>query len=292
LVFDYQYFRRMILSPNPWVGSMAAVAIVSGLPLVVTLLMARRELAVRRLLPQLTALGAGAVLGAAVAHLIPEAIASGQALASVAGFVAVGFVAFWGIERALAGHDHAHAHGVALGAPSAHDSASSEASCEHLPKYGATSHSHHRAKMLVPIAFAGDAAHNLVDGMLIAAGFLASPEFGFLTLFAVALHELPREVGTFSLFVHGGVRPMRAVAYNAITAVIAMAGAAVTLLVGSQITAITAWLLPIAAGAFLYIAQAVGRASLHDEHEEPVHWGRLGWSVTGLGLMVASAAFA
>jgi zinc and cadmium transporter len=146
--------------------------------------------------------------------------------------------------------------------------------------------------MLVPIAFAGDAAHNLVDGMLIAAGFLASPEFGFLTLFAIALHELPREVGTFSLFVHGGVRPMRAVAYNAITAVIAMAGAAVTLLVGSQITAITAWLLPIAAGAYLYIAQAVGRASLHDVHEDPAHWGRLGWSVTGLGLMVASAAFA
>ncbi len=276
---------------TPWAGTLAAIGMVSGLPLAVTVLLARREGAVRRVLPQLTALGAGAVLGAAIAHLIPEAVASGQPTSRISALVAVGFVGFWAIERALAGHDHAHAHGMALGSPSAHASAIGEARCEHLEQHH-ESRSQRRARTLVPLAFVGDATHNLVDGILIAAGFLAKPEIGLLTLFAVALHELPREVGTFSLFVHGGVRPMRAVAYNAVTAVVALAGAAATLIVGAHVTALTTWLLPVAAGSYLYIAQAVGRASLHDQHEEPARWDRLGWSAAGLGLVVASAALA
>lgn len=278
----------MLTSLGPWIGSLTAIALISSLPLLVTLLLARRETTVRRHLPQLTAFGAGAVFGAAVVHIIPEALSSGQSAWAVALSVFGGFAAFWGIERALAGHDHAHAHGVALGAPSAHDSASSEAECEHL---------HHRdqdvsakSRRLVPMAFAGDAAHNLVDGMLIAAGFLTDPSVGVLTVLAVALHELPREIGTFGLFVHGGVHPMRAVAFNAITAVVSLAGAALTLVVGQQVTSAATWLLPVAAGTYLYIAQAVGRASLHDQHEEPAHWGRLGWVAAGTALMVASAA--
>jgi zinc and cadmium transporter len=277
----------MIDQLGPWTGSLLAVALISALPLAVTYVMARRESSMRLHLPQLTLFGAGAVFGAAVLHIIPESIEAAGAILPVAGAVIAGYLIFWMIERALAGHDHAHAHGVPLGAPSAHSDASSEAECRHLHQ------PHTPAKgmrALVPMTLAGDAIHNVVDGMLIAAGFLATPQIGLLTLLAVALHELPREVGTFSLFVHGGIKPMRAVGYNLITAVLAMIGASVTLLVGTRVADISTWLLPIAAGTYLYIAIAVGRASLHDRRADPAHMTRLGWGASGFVLMAISAA--
>lgn len=277
-----------------WTGTFLSVALVSGLPLLVTLVMAKQEAALRRWLPQLTSFGAGAVFGAAVGHLIPESLRMGQSTMSVAIGAAAGFLVFAGIEKALAGHDHAHAHGVPLGAPSAHDSDSSEAECVHLhptpPSVAAHQHSHSaKARALAPMAFVGDALHNFVDGALIAAGFLAQPSVGILTLMAVALHELPREVGTFSLFVHGGIRPMRAVMYNLVTAGVALLGATLTLVLGHELANLTTLLLPFAAGTYLYIAQVVGRSSLHDRHADPTHWNRLGWSAAGTAIMLAFA---
>lgn len=272
-----------------WSSTLLAVAVVSGLPLLVTLVMASQEASLRRWLPHLSAFGAGTVFGAAVGHLIPESLRAGQSPVSVAVGVVVGYVVFALIERALASHDHAHAHGVPLGAPSAHDSDSSEAECVHLHPTPASQQSAHGARALAPMAFLGDALHNFVDGALIAAGFLANPSIGILTLVAVGLHELPREVGTFGLFVHGGIRPMRAVMYNLVTAGVAMVGAALTLAVGERLADLTTLLLPFAAGTYLYIAQVVGRSALHDRHLDPTHWGRVAWSAAGTALMLLFA---
>ena len=291
---------------GPWSSSILAVFLVSALPLAVTLLMAQREEVIRRALPQLTAFGAGAVLAAAVGHIIPEALASGQSVAMVALLVVVGYGLFWAIERILAGHDHAHAHGIALGAPSAHENDVSTANCEHLHPLRAdrsttarvslsspsTGHSHRDGthnSALVTMTFVGDSIHNLVDGMLIAASFLAGPSVGILTLLAVALHELPREVGTFSLFVHGGVKPLRAVGYNLVTAVVAMLGAVLTLLVGERVASMGAWLLPIAAGTYIYIALIVGRSALRERQSAPIVWSRLGWTGLGMAITLGSA---
>ena len=272
---------------NPWLSSYLAIVVVSGLPLIVAFVLARNAKTLTLWLPQLTALGAGAVFGAAVAHLIPEALGRGQSVVQVALGTLVGFAIFALVERLLAGHDHAHAHGVPLGAPSAHHSDSSEADCVHLHPTPQHSPSVKSAKTLAPLALAGDAIHNFVDGSLIAAGFLADPSVGLLTLLAVGLHELPREMGTFGLFVHGGIRPMRAVAYNALTAVLALVGATVTLMAGTRWSATVALLLPVAAGTYLYIAFIVGRASMHDRHGDRSHWTRLAWSAAGTALMLA-----
>ncbi|MBL0169633.1 MAG: ZIP family metal transporter [Gemmatimonadaceae bacterium] len=272
-----------------WTSTFLSVALVSGLPLLVTLLMARQEALLRRWLPHMTAFGSGTVFAAAVGHLIPESLRMGQSWLAVATGVVAGYAAFALIERALAGHDHAHAHGVPLGAPSAHDSEASEAECVHLHPTPISHPAVHASRALAPMAFFGDAVHNFVDGALIAAGFLAEPTVGILTLIAVGLHELPREVGTFALFVHGGIRPMRAVMYNLITAGVAMVGAGLTLLIGHRMANLTTLLLPFAAGTYLYIAQVVGRSALHDRHDDPTHWGRLAWSGVGAALVLALA---
>lgn len=305
---------------SPWVSSLLAISIVSGIPLAVTLLLARRERLVSRIVPQLTALGSGALLGAATMHLIPEALDAGRSSLAVFVGVVAGYVTFALVERLLASHDHAHAHGLELGAPErpaseaahanhdhsthSHDAHSYDAHSHDAQSYGAPSreahdeHDHHHdahsrksAAALVPLAFTGDAIHNLVDGMLIAAGFLTDPAFGFLTALAIGLHELPRELGTFGLFVHGGVHPMRAVAYNLVTALISFIGAAATLLVGSHMARLGENILPFAAGSYLYIAVAVGIPALTRNRDGSSRTARAGFLAAGIVLMGVSSFF-
>lgn len=279
---------------SPWISSALAISIVSGIPLAVTFLLAKRENVVRKFVPQLTAVGSGALLGAATMHLIPEALDSGRSAVGVFVGVVVGYLTFALVERLLASHDHAHAHGIELGAPERPGAVSRPHM--HDDEHG-HDHDHHasneRARKssaaLVPLAFTGDAIHNLVDGMLIAAGFLTNPGFGFLTAVAIGLHELPREVGTFGLFVHGGVHPMRAVVYNLVTALIAFVGAAATLLVGSHMARLGENILPFAAGSYLYIAVAVGIPSLARHRDGSPRASRAVFLVVGFALMGASA---
>lgn len=249
----------------------------------------------RRYLPQMSAAGAGAVLAAALGTILPEALAAAPALVVAVG-TGVGFAAFWAIEQLLARHDHAHAHGLALGAP---DSNPSQHGTEPA-RAGAHRHDHDlenthsadaHATALVPLTFTGDALHNFVDGVLIAAGFLSGTSVGVLTLMAVALHELPRELGTFGILVHGGVPAMRAVRYNLATGIISLGGALLTLAVGATLAASVApYVLPLAAGTYLYIGAMVLRSALRDTGWAPtsVRWGRLVWATVGAsGALVA-----
>jgi zinc and cadmium transporter len=93
--------------------------------------------------------------------------------------------------------------------------------------------------------------------MLIAATFLTDPAVGVLTTVAVSLHEVPRELGSFGVFVHGGVPVGRAVRYNVVTALLSAAGAAGVLAAGPHAAGLARALLPFAAGNFLYIAASL-----------------------------------
>jgi len=255
-----------------WFRTLLAVALVCAVPLVITMLLASNERLVRRMLPNLLSFGVGVLLASAMLHLLPEALTHSPPL--TVGLIAlVGFAGFAGIERLLEGHDHGHVHGLAMGVPGP----------EHAPEQVHVLPPASRS--LLPIAFGADVLHNFLDGILIAATFLIRPELGLLTALAIGLHELPRELGTFGLFVHGGLTPRRAVLFNALTAVFAMAGAAITLLVGSAAEQIAVYALPFAAGTMLYIALSVGRAVLPPvEGVLPIR--RMGWLAAG-GTMVA-----
>ncbi|MEP6833333.1 MAG: ZIP family metal transporter [Gemmatimonas sp.] len=280
----------IIIRMSPWISSLLAIAVVSGIPLAVTALLATQERAVRSIVPQLTALGSGALLGAATFHLIPEALAAGRTPFFVLVGITIGYLAFALVERMLASHDHAHSHGLELGAPeSPHGVTTAFDGGAVFVAHGEHLSSQQIAARMVPLAFAGDAIHNLVDGMLIAAGFLANPGFGFLTAMAIGLHELPREVGTFGLFVHGGVHPLRAVAYNAFTAIVSFLGAAVTLLVGTHMASFGENILPFAAGSYVYIAVAVGIPSVVRQKNGAPRLSRALFLVAGFALMAVSA---
>jgi zinc and cadmium transporter len=217
-----------------WYNTLLAVAVVSALPLLGIAALAFDEALIRRAVPWLASFAAGALLGAAFFHLIPDALARHPAPGLVPASVLAGYASFFVLERLLHAHGHTHRTGHGMGNAVAA-----------------------RREALVALNFAGDALHNLIDGMLIAASFLADPSIGIVTTVAVSLHEVPREFGTFGVFVHGGLSPRRAVLYNVLTGGVALAGAAATLAVGAHVASFAAMLLPFAAGNFIYIGASI-----------------------------------
>jgi zinc and cadmium transporter len=111
----------------------------------------------------------------------------------------------------------------------------------------------------------GDGLHNFLDGLIIAAGFLAGSEIGLVTTLAVAFHEIPQEIGDFGVLVHGGITRAKALMFNFATAVTAVAGGVIGYFLIPEIGNFDIYILPIAAGGFLYIAAADLIPELHKE---------------------------
>ena len=104
------------------------------------------------------------------------------------------------------------------------------------------------------ISLVTDGLHNFTDGILIAAGWMTSPEIGITTTLAVILHEIPQEISDFGVLIHAGFKRKKALWFNFLSAITAIAGAVVTLWAGSIISSLSVYVLPVAAGGFIYLA--------------------------------------
>jgi zinc and cadmium transporter len=178
-------------------------------------------------------LAVGALLGGAFIHLIPEIVESGIEIQSASIFVMFGVLLFFVIEKFI----HWHHHG----------------DCEdesHIKPVG-------RLLLLT------DGFHNFIDGIIIGASFLISIPLGIATTLAVILHEIPQEIGDFAVLVHSGFSRKKALFYNFISALASVLGVIFVFLFGSVIENFIVWLLPVAAGGFIYIAIADLIPELH-----------------------------
>ncbi len=185
-----------------------------------------REDLLDRILLALVALAAGSLMGGAVLHLLPRSIRATGAEDTLPLSLALltGFCSFYVLEQFLSWHHH---HG--------------------------TTHDHEPVTYLVLIS---DSIHNFIDGIVIAAAFLASPAVGITTSLAIALHEIPQELGDFGVLVHGGFSRGRALVLNYATQATVILGGILGIAVESYVGGIPAALLPFAAGNFIYIASA------------------------------------
>jgi zinc and cadmium transporter len=102
-----------------------------------------------------------------------------------------------------------------------------------------------------------------VDGVIIAAAFMISPELGLATTIAVVLHEIPQEIGDFSILLYAGFRKKKALMLNFATALTAFAGAIATYILATSMTGLAPILLAFAAGGFIYIATTDLMPELH-----------------------------
>jgi len=111
----------------------------------------------------------------------------------------------------------------------------------------------------------GDALHNFIDGLLIAGSYLAGLPVGIATTFAVIFHEIPQEIGDFGVLVYGGFSRSKALFFNFLSAITAIIGALVFLGLTPYIKEYAIYLLPFAAGEFIYIAGSDLVPELHKE---------------------------
>jgi len=172
-----------------------------------------------RLLTYLVAFSIGGLLGGALFHFIPEAI---EKLSTAVTFTLLtsGILLFFLLEILLHWH-HCH-----------------ESHCPHP---------------FTHLILYGDAIHNFIDGLIIAGSFIISIPFGIITAILIILHELPQEIGDFGVLIYGGFSKKKALFYNFLSQLTAVIGGLVGyFFINSQDYA--AFLLPIAAGGFLYIS--------------------------------------
>lgn len=124
---------------------------------------------------------------------------------------------------------------------------------------------HEHRKSIVTMNLVGDGLHNFLDGALIAGSFLTSFTLGITTTLAVIFHEIPQEMGDFGVLLHGGLKRKKALIYNFLSALLAVLGAGLVLLVGSRFQDFYLSLLPVTAGGFIYIALSDLLPELHQE---------------------------
>jgi zinc and cadmium transporter len=242
-----------------WALSGAAVLGISLVSLLGALGLVVRPDALRGALLFLISFAAGALLGDAFLHLIPEIAesAAGLDVLASAGLLA-GLLSFFVLEKILHWHH------------------------SHFP----------HEEVLHPVAVSnlvGDGLHNFLDGAIVAGAFVASPGIGFATTVAVALHEIPQELGDFGILVHAGLTPRRALLLNFVSGLTAVAGMAATLTF-LPVDAIERLLLPFSAGAFVYIASTDLIPELHKEPEPVKSLLQVLALLAGVGIMAALLA--
>jgi len=235
--------------------ALASVLLVSLIPLLglAALWVARPHL--DRAIQYLVSFAVGALLSGALLHLIPEAaerLGSGPAMPLA---VIGGFVGFFALEKFLWAH---HGHGA-------------------------------RPAGLTPLAtlnLVGDGLHNVMDGLVIAAAWQADPSLGISTTLAVALHEIPQELGDFGILVHSGLTPRRAVWFNLLTGLSAVAGTIAGLVLGHYLDGFASRLLPVAAGGFLYIAASDLVPELHQVRSAAASFRQILLIALGVAVML------
>lgn len=168
------------------------------------------------------AFSSGVMLGATFFDLLPEGVEllpDGVFL-----WTLIGFIAFFILEKLIQWHHHIEGRHI------------------------------HEEKPMAYLTLIGDGIHNFVDGAVIAGSYLVSIPLGVTTTVAVVAHEIPHELSDFMILLHGGLSNKKALIYNFISAITAVLGAIVVIFLSDKFEMLEQYLIPFAAGNFLYIS--------------------------------------
>ena len=150
-------------------------------------------------------------------------------------------------------------------------------------------HHHHGAHGIKPstvLILVGDGVHNIIDGVVLAAAFIASPALGITTLFAISAHEIPQELADFSVLTANGMSRKKALMWNFLSGLTALLGALLGIFFLETFEALHWALLAFSAGMFLYIACADLIPELHGEFQRHGRWRQTLPFVLGAALLI------
>jgi zinc and cadmium transporter len=196
----------------------------------------------RPLVPHLVSFATGALLGAALIGLLPAAInGAGPWNAQRVGLALLAGLLFFFVLEKLVLWRHCH-----------------DDPCEaHAP------HDGHRTRATGPMILWGDAFHNVLDGVVIAAAYLTAPALGAATALAVFAHELPQEIAVIGALLHSGLGRLRARALNLLVSASAVVGGIVAFYTMGNALRLLPYALAFAGASLLYIAVADLIPGLH-----------------------------
>ena len=223
--------------------------LVSTISIIGILFLVLRKKLLDKILLMLVSFASGSLLGGAFLHLIPEALSPYDEIVFIV--ILAGILVFFLLEKSLWKHCH-------------------EKECPVHP--------------FAYLNLFGDGLHNFIDGMIIAASFFVSIPLGTATTIAVISHEVPQEIGDFGILVYGGISKNKALVYNFLTAITAIAGATFTYAFYEFIPKM-AYLLAFAAGSFIYIATTDLIPEMRKERKLTVSFAQFILLLAGIMLM-------
>ncbi|MFZ2025303.1 MAG: ZIP family metal transporter [Microgenomates group bacterium] len=217
-----------------------------------------KEKVLNKILMSLVALSAGALMGGAFIHLLPESVDMMDPMMAF-GIVLFSFVCFFFIEKLLhwrhchKGHCDVHTFGY--------------------------------------MNLIGDGVHNFIDGLIIAATFMTSIPLGIATTLTVAMHEIPQEIGDFGVLLYSGFEKKKALISNFFVACIAILGGVTGYFLSLYAEHFIAYLLPFAAGGFIYIAASDLMPEIRKEQSLKRTIASFGMFLVGIAIMILVKMF-
>lgn len=219
---------------TPLIASLLSALIVALISIIGIITFALSDKLVKKILIMLVSFSAGSLIGGAFFHLLPESIEKSEELLVVFGYVLIGFSLFFILERVLRWH-HCH-----------------DMECE-------------THQYLGHINLFGDAVHNILDGIIIFSSFAVSPALGIPVTLSIIFHEAPQEISDFGVLLYAGFKKSKALLYNFLAASGVVLGVFLGYLLMGRIEDLNQFLLPFAAGSFIYIAASDLVPEIHQE---------------------------
>ena len=237
----------------PFVQSLIATLAVSAVALIGIVFVITKAWS-ERLEMVLISVAAGVLLATAFLDLAPEAVERARPGSPIFSASLIAMIAFFFLERFLHGfHEHEEGH---------------------------EGHAHASASGYLILI--GDGVHNFIDGIAIAASFLAGTEVGILTTLAVAAHEIPQELADYGILVRGNFTPRQALTLNFTSGLTALLGPVMVFSFAEFVETHIAWFMTATAGMFIYIAASDLIPELH-------HSERGGWWLSSVSFLAGVA---
>jgi zinc and cadmium transporter len=266
-----------------WLYTFGSVALVAGASFIGMVALSLSPQRLSGLIPSLVSLAAGALLGTAFGHLLPESVERIGFGRKLSGLLLAGFVTFFVIEKLLAfclgwyfgepGSVPHHHHGE----------------LHHHRTLPSSQHASRQNRPMVTNLLIGAAIHSLVDGMAVATAYSSATHLGVITTIAVLFHEAPHHIGDVSIMIHKGIPVVQSVILSLLAASAGAIGALLVLLVGTRSDGVTAILLPFTTANFLYIASCSLIPELQQERGVRQSLAQTILFVAGCSLMFVSS---
>jgi len=206
------------MSTLAWIISsslvMSCIALVGAITLVL------KQQTLEKIILPLVAFAAGSLIGGAFLHMIPAGIDNYGNTTAFYLWILLGFIVFFCLEQFLHWHH-----------------------CRHQTS--------DQKRPLTYLILIGDGLHNFIGGLAVAGTFLIDIRLGIMAWLAAAAHEIPQELGDFAVLIHGGWKKRRALLFNVLSALTFLLGGITAYMASFHLD--VAFLLPFAAGNFLYI---------------------------------------